>query len=475
MLTRSKLSLGLLVFCAGLPVAARAQKMEKDEKKWLDDVRAIILPDEEKTYRDLKSKADRQEFQRVFWARRDPDLETPENEYQEEYQTAVRGADARYRSLGQIGSTTDCGRVFILLGEPDDVKKDHAAEAVGGRFPEVWTYRDRPGRTFQGGQAEISFDAECRALAARLSEQLNRLAETKIAHPNIGYRYTKDGHLVKLVDQLPKPSPAQALLKSPRQDFPVATQAAYLKVQDGGTALLGLIQGQAEGLTTEEVGGKKTVKVVVAAQAAGEDGKVAAFTEEKRNAELLPDGSFIASYRMGLKPGKYTLQAGALDEKTGKGALASITVDVPNLNRGELSMASLLILRDVQDVPENTPEDPHDPFAAFTLGRARLVPRFGNTFVRSDALSFFYQVYDLKVDEGTGKASGVAILTLLKGGKTPVAKAPEQPLVMTIAGSVVGPVPLEKYEPGSYVVQLKVKDTLANKEEVQEIPFELKP
>jgi GWxTD domain-containing protein len=475
MLTRSKLSLGLFVLCAGLPAAARAQKMDKDEKKWLEDVRTIILIDEEKTYRSLKSKADRQEFQKIFWARRDPNLETPENEYQADYQTAVRGADGRFRVMGQAGSTTDCGRVFILLGEPDDVKKEIGGESQGGRYPEVWIYRDRPGQTFQGGQAEIAFDAECRAQAARMNEQLNRVAEARIAHPNIGYRFTKDGRLVTLVDQLPKPTPAQALLKSPRQDFPVATQVAYLKVQDGGTAVLGLVHGSAEGLTVEEKGGKKAIRVVVAAQAVGEDGKPAAFAEEKTNAELQPDGSFLASYRMGLKPGKYTMHAGALDEKTGKGALASIPIDVPNLNRGELSMATLLILKDVQDMPENAPEDRENPFSAFILGRARLVPRFGTKFAKSDALSFFYQVYDLKVDEATGKASGVAILTLLKDGKTPVARAPEQTLEMPVSGSVVGPVPLDKYEPGPYVVQLKVKDKLANKEDVQEIPFELKP
>ena len=59
--------------------------MDKDEKKWLDDVRPIILADEEKTYRELKDKADRDEFQKIFWARRDPNLDTPANEFQDAY------------------------------------------------------------------------------------------------------------------------------------------------------------------------------------------------------------------------------------------------------------------------------------------------------------------------------------------------------------------------------------------------------
>lgn len=466
-----RLSLALVVLLLGAPAALRA--LEKEEKKWLESVKPIMLPDEEKTFKGLKEKADRQEFQKIFWARRDPDLETPENEFKAEYDKAVNETNAQYRVPGSEGYETDCGRVYILLGKPDQVKKDNAATvSPGARSPETWTYRDRPGQTFQGGQAQISFDAECRAPAA-VGEQLNRVAEGRIAHLNIDYRFGKDGRLVKLVDLLPKPSPAQALLKAPRQDFPVAAQTEFLKVQDGGTALLGLVRGETAGLGLEESGGRKTLKIVVCAQALNEEGRAAAFAEEKKTVPVAADGSFVASFRMGLKPGKYTLRAGALDEKTGKGSLATMPVDVPSFSKDELSVASLVILQDVQDLAEGAP-DPQDPFAAFFLGRSRLIPHFGQVFSKSDALSFFYQVYDLKVDETTGKASGAATLSILKAGK-PVARAPEQAFETPVGGNVVGPVPLDKYEPGKYVVQLKVTDKLAKKEKVEEVPFEIKP
>jgi hypothetical protein len=43
------------------------------------------------------------------------------------------------------------------------------------------------------------------------------------------------------------------------------------------------------------------------------------------------------------------------------------------------------------------------------------------------------------------------------------------------AGSSVGPIPLAGYEPGQYVVQLKVTDRLAKKDLVQETPLEILP
>lgn len=458
--------------CMAAPGIARAQKLEKEDKAFLDSVRPIMLPDEEKTFRALKDKGDRAEFQKIFWARRDASLDTPEIEYKAEFEAAKAEIDRQIRIAGRAGSTTDCGRVFILLGKPDEVQKDQVGDNPGIRQPETWVYKDGPNRVYQGGKAVIAFDSECKA-APGVAEQLNRVAENRIVHPNIDYR-VKDGKLTKLLDLLPKPSAAQALLKEPRQDFPLTSQVQFLKVQDGASAILGLVRGDAAGLTVADAGGKKTVKVVVAAQAVGEDGKVAAFAEDPRVAEVV-DGSFIASYRLVLKPGKYTLRAGALDEKAGKGSLAATPIDVPDLNKGEFSMASLIILHGIDDLPENAPADDQNAYAAYVLPKARLLPLFGNVLTKKDSPMFFYQVYDLKVNPLTGKADGVATLTLMKESKAVVAKAPDLPFDQPTGGTAVGPVPLEKYEPGKYVVQVKVTDKVAGRDQTVEVPFEIKP
>jgi hypothetical protein len=67
-----------------------------------------------------------------------------------------------------------------------------------------------------------------------------------------------------------------------------------------------------------------------------------------------------------------------------------------------------------------------------------------------------------------------ASLAILKGGRTPVARAADQPFDIPVGGTVIGPVPLAKYEPGAYVIQLKIKDNIANKEITKEFPFEIK-
>ncbi|MGE0455446.1 MAG: GWxTD domain-containing protein [Vicinamibacteria bacterium] len=461
---------------AALAPALHADKLDKQDKKWLEEeVAAIILPAEAKVFRDLK-KDDRPEFQKIFWARRDTDPETakPENEFKTWYLARKAEADTQFRAGGRLGSVTDCGRVFILLGPADSRKTEQGAPVLGGsRQPEIWTYREKPELPFKfkDSEIQIAFDEQCELPpSARFKEQLDRVAEGKITRPNIDFRFGKDGRLTKLVDLLPKPSPAQALLKTPREDFPLAAQSHFLKVQDGGTALVGIVSGKADGLTVKEAGGKKTARVVVCAQAAGADGRQAAFYEQPTTVELGADGTFAASYRLGLKPGKYTIRAGAIDETTQKGSIAAFESDVPDFNAGEITAASIIIIKDIE---ENAVNDPAHPWGAYLLGAARLVPLPGHVFAQADSLSFFYQYYDAKVDETSGAANVTGSLKIMSKGRV-VAQTQDQPFDKPIGGTIIGPVPLAKYEPGSYVVTLKLKDVAAGKEITRETTFDIK-
>jgi GWxTD domain-containing protein len=477
---RSLSTLVVLVL-AVLPRLASAQKLDKDDKAFLDAVKPILLADEDKVYKSLKEKSDRLEFQQIFWARRDQDLQTPGNEYKNEYERARAEADKLYRVPTMPGSQTDCGRVFILLGKPDEVQQEGGGQP-GLRSPEIWTYRDRPGRSFTGGKAAIAFDEECRAPGA-LMPQMDRVAAQLVVQPTLEYK-VKDGRLVKLADLLPKDSAARALLKQPRQDFPAALQASYLKIADGGTALLGLVRGESAGLGVIDSGGSKSLRLAVVASAVGEDGKEAGWTEQVVTAPVEADGSFVAGFKLALRPGKYTLKAGAAEEKGGKGSLATMPVDVPDLSKVEsgadgtasklASAGSLIVVRRVEELPGGT-SDPNHPLHAFELGPLRLIPAFGGVAKVSDQVEFFYQVYDLKLDAATGKADASAVVSVLRDGKTPVAKAPPNAIVTEFAGSTVGPIPLATFGPGKYVVQLKITDKIGKREIVQEAPLEVQP
>jgi GWxTD domain-containing protein len=466
-----RLKLALAVACLSLaPTAARADKLDKDDKRWLEEVRPLMLPDEEKTFRDLKDKADRLEFEKIFWARRDLDLDTPDNEAQAAYTAARAEADKQFKVGAVLGSATDCGRVYLLLGKPDEIKPDkEVGDAPSLRPAEKWTYRDRPGQTFAGGQVQIGFEKDCQLpQGARLSEQLNKVAENKIAHPNLAFGKTPDGHIVKLVDQLPKPSPAQALLKAPRQDFPLAAESSMmLRSPEGATYVAGLVR--ATGIPRD--GGAKTTPVNVVVQAVDAQGKTAGQKDRPVTAEFAEDGAVVASYGMTLRPGKYTLNVGVLDAKSGKGSVSVVPVEVPDLTVGEVAITPLVLLQAIQE--GGVTADPKEPMADFVLGPNRLVPSYDGVFPKSGSLSVVVAVYNAAKDPTTGKASVSWGFAILKDGK-PVARTDDQIVDTEVASPSIGPVPLSTFAPGKYVVQLRVKDNVAKKDYTKDAPFEVK-
>jgi GWxTD domain-containing protein len=444
--------------------------LDKNAKKWVDEVRPLILPEEEKSYKSLKNNADAAEFQKIFWARRDPNLDTPENEFQIEYQKLVTEVDAKFKVAGRPGSQTDCGRIYILMGPPDAVKKEQSAE-VAFRTPETWTYKNRPTMTFQGGAIEIPLDGTCMLPPGnRFGDQLNRMAELKVIQTNLSYKFDAKGALMKLADLLPKPTPVQALLKSPRTDFPLTAKPVMeIRSQDGASVFVaGLIQGDTSGITVSEVGGRKVAKVIVSVHASDKDGRVLKSQDREVSAEVEGD-KFVSSFGMPLRPGEHLMKIGAIDAKSNHGSVAELSIKTQDYG-AELTVSPVMVLADIQ---EGMTPVKDDPYFEFIFGATKFVPRFGNVFKKADSVTLLAAIYGAVRDDA-GKISVVGGFQILKDGKA-IAKAPDQTYDTEPATPSAGPVPLGGYGPGKYVAQLRLRDNVSKKEYIKETEFEVVP
>ena len=127
-------------------------------KKWLnDDVPYIITKEEKKAFMALQTDEERENFIENFWRRRDPNPDTEENEFREEYYERIAYANEHFTS-GIPGWKTDRGRIYITWGKPDEIEShpsggayDRPSYEGGGStttYPfEIWWYRhlDGPG------------------------------------------------------------------------------------------------------------------------------------------------------------------------------------------------------------------------------------------------------------------------------------------------------------------------------------------
>src|SRR5216110_2874118 len=127
-------------------------ELKKAYKDWLDkDVAYIITDEERKAFKKLATDDERERFIEKFWRRRDPDPDTDENEYREEYYERIAYANEHYAS-GIPGWKTDRGRIYLSFGPPDENEShpsggsyERPIEEGGGTtstFPfEKWRYR----------------------------------------------------------------------------------------------------------------------------------------------------------------------------------------------------------------------------------------------------------------------------------------------------------------------------------------------
>lgn len=477
MRTRPIALVTLALLLAAWTGPAVALDLDDDDKQWLEQVRPLITSDEQRIYKELDSKADRQEFQKIFWARRDPDLSTPENEYKPEFEAAVAQADEEFRVPGKKGSETDCGRIFILLGEPDDKQVSPGSVSVLARTPETWIYKA------DGDEKEsrIALDGSCNAPRGS-SGQLDLMAADKVVQPQIDYKEDADGNFVSLEDQLPKKSPARALLDAPRQDFEMTADTRFLRAEGDETGVIGVVHGTVPDLATRDHDGRKVADVVVATSTLDGEGAEVIWTEQPVRAEVLDDGSFVATYGTTLDPGRYTFRVGVVIGEDGpQGSVVEEKIKVPAFSKAQEApdgtsktlptVASVLFVKDIQEMDGDAEADPESAYAAYRLGATQLVPHVGRELQPTDQVVFFYVIYDLGVDPTNEKANAKVAFSILKNGRTPVAKAPEVPIETAMMASTVGPVPLEAYPPGKYVVQLKVTDSVTNKVVVQNEKF----
>ena len=94
-------------------------------------------------YEMLDSLNHKRDYLYKFWQRRDPNPNTQANEFKKEFFERINIANSKYRTMSNPGYKTDRGRVFLKLGEPDEVDR-HPNETDTKPY-EVWYYNQVEG------------------------------------------------------------------------------------------------------------------------------------------------------------------------------------------------------------------------------------------------------------------------------------------------------------------------------------------
>jgi GWxTD domain-containing protein len=480
-------------------------------QKWVDeDVQYIITGEERTAWKRLKTDEEREQFIEQFWLRRDPSPDTIDNEYKDEHYERIAYANEHFAS-GIPGWKSDRGRIYIMYGKADEVEShpsggtyDRPIEQGGGTtstFPfETWRYRYIEGignevilefvDPSMSGEYRLTIDpSEKDALlhvpGAGLtfdeqvsgrdkSDRFNRSgASIGNALGNTGR--TNPFDQLQLLANIFKPpeikyKDLEAVITT-RLSYNVLNfdyRADFIRVTEDTVLTPITIQLANKDLAFQETDGIHRALAHVLIKITSVTGRIApgGAVEDSVSVDIADalfkqelNGVRIYQKMLPLKPGRYKMDIVVKDVNSGNAGVVNHVLLVPRYPDENLQLSSLITAQKIEPLPPN--EVGSGPFS---LGGLKVWPNVTSEFRhdRDKNVNLYFQVYNLKIDEGTKKPSATVEMLFTRNGQE-VKKIVEQSSELANAAAqmtVVKTLPVTDFEPGQYAVQVRVTDNL---------------
>ena len=509
---------------------ALRQELKGTYKTWLnEEVPYIITDQERRAFLSLSNDEERDAFIEQFWARRNPDPNSPENEYKEEHYRRIAYANEHF-AAGKPGWKTDRGRIYIMWGPPDSIDShpsggmyERPPEEGGGEtstFPfEVWHYRYLEGigenidlefvDTCQCGDYHFTIDrSEKDALkmvpGAGLTqyEQMNGQGKTdrfkgggieQLGNGPMGsMEQGKEFDRIELAAKIFAPPPIKfadldafisehKILTGP--PFPFDVRTDFVKVTDNTDLVPITIQIRNRDITfvTKDGVSKGLVNIL---------GKVTTITDKTvqtfedtvevdEPSELLEkalDVKQVYWKALPLMPGLYRLDIAIKDvNNPDHVGIYARGINVPVYDDEKLGTSSLILADKMNSV------DSHDiGNGNFVIGNTFVRPRVPAnpgtpvSFTRQQDLNFWMQVYNLGIDAATKSNSATVTYEITDAtGAVLLEKTLESKDLGAHSDqlTVEKTLPIAGLEPGKYKVTIKVDDAISKQEIAQSAPF----
>ncbi len=448
----------------------------------------LLSDDEYQRYGRLKTPEARKAFVDRFWRKRDPDLTTPENEFRDRFETLCRKADSRFVESPQSGWRTDRGRVMILLGEPDSVRRD--AGDARGRDREIWAYGHPPGGGVpveiffyrnRSGQFTLLPDEETPQGPVERERERQRI-RGRLRVENLGMPGFALDRLTELLmgpgaNFLAPETPreqglhrsrtrgALALSGPPYESESLMSEATYF-FQSADRSVLVLLALEfrpaagAPGSSDLAASPDAYVARAWVVDATGAVGGLGTTNPEEEIQLEVPEGSaeghsvlFVG--RAHLEPGSYALRLAVLDSLHRSLAVRSVDLEVPELGSGRFSASSVVPAERFGKVPDGKQ-------SLFAVGSEEVVPRPDGRFRRGEPLRIYLQVYEAEADPLSGKPR-VDVQFRFQRAARGVFKSFGKPLVVTGAeGASMGlALPVGNWPSGDYRVVVELHDRVS--------------
>ena len=512
----------ILTVAIGSTAVAMDKLSRGDKRGFEKEVSAIITAQEIETFSNI-SREDRKLFKELFWARRDPNPSTPNNEFRAIYEARVKQANQTFKQRRKKGSETDMGQIILLLGPPTERQRGDSRRSGGGNMINAGRSDGRNagtapragddgGTSGGGGGGGANFDRNSGGRGGRsmvwmydpmpplglpdglniefrmrpqlglrvvetqeLRETLDRVKTRLIANPSINYARNKDGRLRELEDLYDPNSPAKLILqalrdtRTERTDIELQSHFSHFKSITGETYIPVLVETDARQLTWQKDQTNTTIFYVVE----DVDGFPLYQNEETYSLTRVGDKA-VLELPIDLAPGQYTVYMGIRDNVTEKVGTQISSLEVPRYSDDELKISSVLMFTEgkpIEDFVSRTGQ-------AFLVGGYHWNPKLGKNYKQTDSILAVFHVYGYGLErnlDGISREEAPDItmqFAFNKDGKKlgqTTASPPQTVSVEMVIG--VMQIPLASFEPGNYTVDMIIKDKVKDVSLTESIDF----
>jgi GWxTD domain-containing protein len=417
----------LLVLMSALPGVCAGLERYKGWNK-SPEFQFLATDAEQKEWKKVATDEQADTFVQLFWARRDPDLKTPVNEYKLGFDQRVKEADQQFGLPRLRGALTERGKAYILIGVPKTLQRFAGTLAQPLSAPGSVNVPppNEPGTSI--GESKVTFVYEAAQLADWM--KIKSLTAEFVVEQSSDFVAGRASGEVKRLEA----NARTALLRNPdlkeaphhrtageleaERQAGLAAEAEARKGPQLTPAIRTALEGVAEDtafLAVVPLAGGETDDTRIQAQvfvppAIGEipaesrlaflvrdpSGKDAARFEEVTSFEAAAGGRF-ASRWFSVPPGDYTVAAGIFDAAGKPLAAAKKPVTVAPLP-ADFAVSPVVVAAAFFTVSKPRPED------AYTFAGHRFVAK-GGRLDPTDGLSFVLRVYNPSVDPATKSVS----------------------------------------------------------------------
>lgn len=436
-------------------------ELKKAYKDWLDkDVTYIITEEERKAFKKLATDDERERFIEEFWRRRDPDPDTDENEFKEEYYERIAYANEHFAS-GIPGWKSDRGRIWIMYGKPDEREThpmggsyDRPSYEGGGNtttYPfEIWFYRYIAG---VGSGVEIEFvdptssgeyriarnpdekDAMLNIPGAglTLSEQLG-LTDKADRITGVGgvgnqsYKREQDSPFsrLQLLADLSRPPQvkfndlASAVNTGVIEENPLNfdLRVDFFRQSDERVITAITIQTANKDLVFQDSGGLQQARINIFGRITSVAGRRSGIFEDPvittATAEELTDAKDRKSaYQKAvpLAPGTYKVDVIVRDVASGATGVRHQGFTVPKYDTAKLSTSTLVLAAKLEGMGDQP------AVGQFIIGQTKVIPNVSGVYLKGQPVGVYLQVYNAGIDQTTLRPSVDVEYALVKDGK----------------------------------------------------------